>query len=179
MTDLPVSPLLRVGEGDQTAVQDCVERFGSLVWSLALRYSPSREEAEDAVQEVFIDVWRSASKFDPRQASDHGFVAMITRRRLIDRRRKRDRRPLLVAMPEGFQVASDEHEHMERRIRAGQAMEALDTLRPEQRRFLELSLVQGMSHGQIAEETGAPLGTVKSGIRRGLAEVRSRLRVDR
>jgi RNA polymerase sigma-70 factor (ECF subfamily) len=169
----PADLLARVARREPGAVRHCVATFGPLVWSLALRSSPTREDAEDAVQEVFVDLWRSAGRFDGNRSSPHGFVAMITRRRLIDRRRTRDRRPVLVALPEGLEPADDSHERLERRIAAQQAARALEGLKPEQRRFIELSLMQGMSHSEIARETGTPLGTVKTAIRRGLARVRA------
>src|SRR5215813_5986353 len=83
--------LARVASGDRGAVRDCIARYGGLVWSIARRFEGA--DAEDAVQEIFLDLWKSAARFDPRIASESAFVAMITRRRLIDRRRTRRRRP--------------------------------------------------------------------------------------
>ncbi len=164
--------LTRVAGGDQAAVRACIDTFGPLVWSLARRFSTTNEDAEDSVQEIFTDVWRSAGRFDRDRATAHGFVAMIARRRLIDRRRKEDRRPVLVALPEGMEPADDTHVALERRLRAQQVVRALDQLKPQQKRWLELSLLHGMSHSEIATETEAPLGTVKTGLRRGLAQLR-------
>ena len=70
-------------------MQACMDRFGGLVWSLARRVTRSTAEADDAVQEIFVDLWRSASRFDPSIANETTFVAMIARRRLIDRGRRR------------------------------------------------------------------------------------------
>ncbi|MBT8477709.1 MAG: sigma-70 family RNA polymerase sigma factor, partial [Gemmatimonadetes bacterium] len=95
--------LIRVAGGDQAAVRGCLDIFGPLVWSLARRFTVTSEDAEDAVQEIFTDVWRSADRFERNRATAHGFVAMIARRRLIDRRRKEDRRPVLVALPDGVE----------------------------------------------------------------------------
>ncbi|NNK48620.1 MAG: sigma-70 family RNA polymerase sigma factor [Gemmatimonadetes bacterium] len=164
--------LIRVAGGDQAAVRGCLDIFGPLVWSLARRFTVTSEDAEDAVQEIFTDVWRSADRFERNRATAHGFVAMIARRRLIDRRRKEDRRPVLVALPDGVEPADDAHVVLDRRLRAQQVVRALDRLKPQQKRWLELSLLQGMSHSEIASETGTPLGTVKTGIRRGLAKLR-------
>src|SRR5262245_60755498 len=85
------SILTRVAAGKTGAVDECLVRYGGLVWSLARRQSPSYADAEDAVQEIFIDLWNSAARFDERVASEVTFVAMIARRRLIDRRRKLSR----------------------------------------------------------------------------------------
>ena len=79
------SPLQRVADGDGDAIKICIDAYGSIVWSLARRMTTNNEEAEDAVQEIFIDLWKSAERFDPQQGSEVTFVAMIARRRLIDR----------------------------------------------------------------------------------------------
>ena len=78
--------------GDPLAVQECLDAYGGLVWSLARRMFQSRDDAEDAVQEIFVDIWRNADRFDPAQASETTFIAMIARRRLIDRLRYSNRR---------------------------------------------------------------------------------------
>src|SRR5215813_10857739 len=88
--------LARVAGGDPGAVRDCLARYGGLVWSIARRFEGG--DAEDAVQEIFLDLWRSAARFDPQIASEPAFVAMIARRRLIDRRRTRQRRPITEAI---------------------------------------------------------------------------------
>src|SRR5437016_3201627 len=85
--------LPRVAAGDAPAVEQCLDRYGGLIWSIALRFSASRADAEDAVQEVFIDLWKSAARFDRVRAAEATFVAMIARRRLIDRKRASDRGP--------------------------------------------------------------------------------------
>src|SRR3954470_11204914 len=91
-THLELPPLLgRVAAGDQQAVRECLARYGGLVWSIARRFEGN--DAEDAVQEIFLDLWRSAPRFDPQLSSEPAFVAMLARRRLIDRRRMRQRRP--------------------------------------------------------------------------------------
>ena len=88
----PVTNVLhRVAAGDRAAVRECLARYGGLVWSLVRRSTSDAAEAEDAVQEIFVDVWQSASRFDPAVASEATFIAMIARRRLIDRARRRNR----------------------------------------------------------------------------------------
>ncbi len=161
-----------VARGEPGAVKACLDQYGSLVWSLALRRTASREEAEDAVQEIFVDIWRSAERYDPAKSSEAGFVALIARRRLIDRSRKASRRPILTQLPDGLQAGSDDHEALERRVEASQLLEMVNELPEKQRDFIHLAIVTGLSHTQIAERTDTPLGTVKSNIRRGLAEIR-------
>ncbi len=172
----PVEPLLpRIAAGDERAVRDCVTRYGPLVWSLARRWSPEGLDAEDAVQEIFIDLWRTAARYDVSRTSEAGWVAMIARRRLIDRARRRERLPMLETIPDDFDVASDSERDLDREWRAEQARAILRELPASQRRMLELSLVHGKTHDEIARETETPLGTVKSHIRRGLQRARDLL----
>lgn len=171
-----LEPLLpRIAAGDERAVRDCVARYGALVWSLARRWSPDGSEAEDAVQEVFIDLWRTAARYDASRTSEAGWVAMIARRRLIDRARRRERLPALESIPDDFDVASESERDLDREWRAEQARAVLRELPPAQRRMLELSLLHGRTHDEIARETETPLGTVKSHIRRGLQRARDLL----
>jgi RNA polymerase sigma-70 factor (ECF subfamily) len=149
--------------------------YSGLVWSLARRFTRSTADAEDAVQEIFLDLWKSASRFEPERASEKTFVAMVARRRLIDLLRRAERRPQLTAIPEDVDFASDQQERLEQSVEASLAARALHALKPEQRHVLMLSVYHGMSHGEIVESTGLPLGTVKSHIRRGLAEIRASL----
>ena len=172
----PLAPLLpRIAAGDEHAVRDCVARYGALVWSLARRWSPDGSDAEDAVQEIFIDLWRTAARYDVSRTSEAGWVAMIARRRLIDRARRRERLPALESIPDGFDVASESERDLDREWRAEQARAVLRELPSAQRRMLELSLVHGRTHDEIARETETPLGTVKSHIRRGLQRARDLL----
>jgi RNA polymerase sigma factor (sigma-70 family) len=172
----PLEPLLpRIAAGDERAVRDCMTRYGALVWSLARRWSPDTSDAEDAVQEIFIDLWRTAARYDRARTSEAGWVAMIARRRLIDRSRKRERLPALESIPDDLDVASETERDLDREWRAEQARAVLRELPPAQRRMLELSLLHGKTHDEIARETETPLGTVKSHIRRGLQRARDLL----
>jgi RNA polymerase sigma-70 factor (ECF subfamily) len=172
-----VSPplLRRVAEGDSSAVRECLDRFGDLVWTLARRSSPSASDAEDAVQEIFLDLWKSAARYDPAVASEATFVAMIARRRLIDRRRSSQRRPRTEPLPETNEVPSDDPAAVELCMEAALAAKAVAQLRPEHRRMLLLSTCHGLSHQEIADSTGVPLGTVKAHVRRALLHVRAAL----
>lgn len=171
------TPLLeRVAAGDASAVQECVDRYGGLVWSLARRLAGNTSQAEDVVQEIFIDVWKSAPRFDPSKASEKTFITMIARRRLIDRLRREKRRPTLTSLEDAAEVRIDDDRRIELSVEASLAARVLDELRPEQRRVLKLAIYEGLSHGDIVELTKIPLGTVKSHIRRGLATIRERMR---
>lgn len=169
--------LARIAAGDGEAIQECIDTYGGLVWSLARRMAP--QAAEDAVQEIFIDLWNSAARYDESKASEKTFIATIARRRLIDRLRKKGRRPQTHSLPEpddpAPEPAVDDHLVIERGAEARMAARYLNELRPEQRRVIRLSVVEGMSHSEISAATGIALGTVKSHIFRGLAAVRERL----
>jgi len=165
--------LERIAAGDQTAVQECLKAYGGLVWSLALRMLRVREDAEDAVQEIFVDIWKNAGRFDSVLASEATFIAMIARRRLIDRLRHSQRRINADSLDDIVAEPSSRSDlSLQTNVEAREAAKALDQLRPEQRQVLQLSIVNGMSHQEIADATGMPLGTVKTHARRGLLQIR-------
>lgn len=175
-SDTGPTVLQRIAQGDASAVQECIDGYGALVWSLTRRLCPSVAEADDVVQEIFIDLWKSAARFDPGTASEATFVAMIARRRLIDLRRRLARRGESAELPEAVEDESVGHdEEAEVRDEAARARSAMAQLRPEQQRVLKLSVYEGLSHQQIADTTGMPLGTVKTHARRGLIRVRELL----
>lgn len=170
------STLKRVANGDQEAIKECLDRYGALVWTLARRFSPSRSDAEDAVQEIFVDLWKSAARFDEAASSEATFIAMIARRRLIDRQRRRKRRPDSEPLADVPQLPEAvESPRAELAVEAGQAARAVAQLRPEQQKVLLLATYHGLSHEEIASSTGLPLGTVKAHARRGLLKVRELL----
>lgn len=163
--------LNRIASGDKTAVETCLNTYGGLVWSLARRMCPN--DAEDAVQEIFIDIWKNAARFDAAQASETTFVAMIARRRLIDRIRKVTRQPNIDSFEDILVEPKDSGDRkIQLGVEARQAAEALKELRPEQRQILHLSIIQGFSHQEIADALAMPLGTVKTHARRGILRVR-------
>ena len=136
-------------------------------------------DAEDAVQEIFIEIWRNAARFDPRIASEATFITMIARRRLIDRQRKQSRaiatRPMEEDVVGGWQSQQD---RIDGEDDAERARKFMGRLRTAERRVLELSLFEGMSQSQISEAAGLPLGTVKTHARRGLMRLRQMLEAD-
>jgi RNA polymerase sigma-70 factor (ECF subfamily) len=175
----PQSPLLhRVASGDEAAVQECIARFGGLVWSLARRIGLPDAEAEDVVHEIFTELWKNGHKYDSSIASETAFVATIARRRLIDRRRRLGRQPLRTSLPddagEPIKVVRDGASVSEE---AGRAATAFVQLSAEQQRVLRLSVYEGLSHELISRATGMPLGTVKTHARRGLIRLRELLGV--
>jgi RNA polymerase sigma-70 factor (ECF subfamily) len=169
----PVLP--RIARGDQSAVRECLDRYGGLVWGLARRFLGNLADAEDAVQDVFVDLWKSAGRFDPALASEPTFVTLVARRRLIDGRRRTLRRPPAQPLPEALPAGPPGPDRAETADEAARAAQALAGLRDEQKRMIHLAIYQGLTHEEIAERTGVPLGTVKTHIRRGLMKVREAL----
>ncbi len=166
----------KIAGGDRAAFDLLVERYGRLVWALARRHCPDRNESEDAVQEILLDLWRSASRYEPGRARESTFVAMIARRRLIDRRRRaareRSGREAITHDPNVFERATSPDESGPD---ANRALRAIASLGEDERSVLSLSLGGGLTHSEIADRTGLPLGTVKSHLRRGLERVRRSL----
>lgn len=174
------SLLLRIARGDGDAVSECLDRYGPLVWSVAKRIWDDVATIEDIVQEVFIDVWKSAERFDPAKASEATFIATIARRRVIDRRRRVGRAPVHEQVDETSASAEDAGiEGVDLVDEARVARAALAALKPDQRRVILMSVVEGLTHPEIATATGLPLGTIKSHIRRGLDQAAQRLRAAR
>ena len=171
--------LQRMASGDPAAVRECMDRYGALVWSLARRLSRTASDAEDAAQEIFLDIWRSAARYDASRGSDTVFVATIARRRLIDRMRKKGGEPPMEP-PEALESIawSDPASLPETGIDAAHAARAMEELRPEQRQVLELGLMHGLSQSEIASRLRMPLGTVKSLMRRGLLRVREHMNIE-
>lgn len=168
--------LPRVGAAEPGAAEDLMNRYGGLVWSLARRHTRTAADAEDAVQEIFLALWKNAERFDAKRASEAAFITMIARRRLIDLHRHRQRRPPTEGLEADLDTLTD--------IRAGQievkaeanlAARAVGQLKPKEREVILLSTYHGMSHSEIANHVDMPLGTVKTYIRRGLMLVRDSL----
>jgi RNA polymerase sigma factor (sigma-70 family) len=168
--------LKRIALGDRSAVEDCLQAYGGLVWSLARRILRNNEDAEDAVQEIFLDIWKNAGRFDEEQSSETTFIAMIARRRLIDRLRHMGRRISPDSLEDvGVEPWIRSDRTMQVSVEASDAVRAIDELHPAQKRVLYLSIVQGLSHQEIADHMGLPLGTVKSHARRGMLQTREML----
>lgn len=176
---MQVPLLARIASGDSNAIDECIERYGGLVWSLARRLSPSVADAEDAVQEIFVDLWKNANRFREDVAGESTFVAMLARRRLIDRLRKSRRELESQPIDEmALQYAAPPQTPPAELAEEGsRATACLEGLRSDERRVLELSIYHGLPQTRIAEQTGLPLGTVKTHARRGLSQLRDCMQV--
>src|SRR5512145_2680273 len=173
------SILERVARGDQKAVRQCIDEFGGLVWAIARRMTRSRADAEDAVQEIFVDVWRSAARYDATQGSEKVFITTIARRRLIDRIRRGKMSQMMDSVESLEDVKwAEPGNDGEVRVEAERAAAVVARLRPDQRKVLRMGLLEGMTHSEIATATGMPLGTVKTQMRRGLIQVRQWMKIE-
>lgn len=164
--------LARIARGESQAIGPCIEMYGSLVWSMARRMSLSVADAEDAVQEIFVDVWRHAKRYNPNLGSEKVFISVLARRRLIDRARRMQRQRAIE------RPLASEHDNLSAQSAAEQDAEiaeactALQALPVAHQQAISLSLVEGLSHAEIADRLGWPLGTVKTVIRRGILRLR-------
>jgi RNA polymerase sigma-70 factor (ECF subfamily) len=174
---MPESLLQQIAAGDAASVAEFVRRHTGAIWNLARRFCAGPEDAEDASQEILLEIWKSAERYDPRVGSETTFALTIARRRLIDRLRRRGRQPAPALLADQ-DVAAPEHDtsqQAETGDEVARAKAALQQLRPEQRTVLQLSLAEGRTHQEIAAAIGIPLGTVKSHARRGLVRLRELL----
>ncbi len=168
-----MSILERIASGDRSAVSACIDTYSGLVWSLARRFLSNSADAEDAVQEIFLELWEKADRFDRSVAAEPTFIAMIARRRLIDRRRKLDREPASRPLDEiELSLFDDAQRVLEASAEVQRVVDVISTMKPEQQEVIGMASWLGMSHGAIAKQTGIPLGTVKSYMSRGLTKIR-------
>jgi RNA polymerase sigma factor (sigma-70 family) len=172
------SLLERIAAGEAAAVKECMDAYGNLVWALARRMSASAADAEDATQEIFLEIWKSAARYDAGVASEAVFITTIARRRLIDRLRARKRRPVTEEFDEERSHPGDSGDRGALAAEASIASRALAQLGDAQREILLLGIVEGLTHSEIATATGKPLGTVKTQMRRGLIKIRELLGAD-
>jgi RNA polymerase sigma-70 factor (ECF subfamily) len=172
------SLLERIAAGNAGAVKECMDAYGNLVWALARRLSASAADAEDATQEIFLDIWKSAGRYDSSLASEAVFITTIARRRLIDRLRARKRRPITEEFDEEQVRVGDDGEAGPMAVEVSNASRALAQRGDGQREILLLGIVDGLTHSEIATATGKPLGTVKTQMRRGLIKIRELLGTD-
>ena len=180
-SDLSDGELLsRLYSGEISSLEALYNRYGGYVHALAFRVLGSVEEAEEVVQDVFWQLWKTKIRYDPAQGRFSTWLFVIARNRSLDRLRSKRRRPLTEPLPadsSGAPAAVDDPEESafiaERRRRV---LTALGQLPSAQRQALELSFYQGMTHREIAERLGEPLGTVKSRIKMGMDKLKLSLR---
>jgi RNA polymerase sigma factor (sigma-70 family) len=187
MLPMPSSPdhhcdeaavMVRIVQQDQAALGQLYDRYARIIYAMAYKSLASVEECEEVVLDVFSQVWKTADRYDPKRARVDTWLFMMARSRVLDRLRSRQRRSkvtdaVITLDPPNHQTGPDEH--VEISERRSQVVAALEQIPPEQRQVLELSYYQGLSHGEIAAQTGIALGTVKTRIRLGLEKLRTAL----
>jgi RNA polymerase sigma-70 factor (ECF subfamily) len=162
--------LTRLGRRDENAMEDIFRRYSGPVYSVALRVLHDTGQAEDVLQEVFLQLWRNPTAFDQDRGSLGAWLMVVARNRAIDllRRRKPSDSVEDVILASSVNVADE----AVRNVMMGKVHRALAELPSEQRKSLELAYFEGLSHTEIASRTGDPLGTVKTRIRQALITLR-------
>ena len=163
----------RIRAGDQQAMSQLYDRYGKVVYAVALRVLQDTAAAEDILQDIFLQLWRNPDAFDASRGSLAPWLAVIARHRAIDRLRKR--RPETDIEDCVIAAGPDLRDETERALIIEKARAVLAEMNPEQRKALELAYFQGLTHTEIAEKTGEPLGTIKTRIRSGLQLLRAKL----
>jgi RNA polymerase sigma-70 factor (ECF subfamily) len=179
-SDPDLDLMRRVAANDAEAVATLYDRFGSLVYRLAYQAMPTRADAEDAVQEVFVRLWRTADRYDPKRAALVTWVMLISRRHLVDRLRRARARVKATALDEkqGQQTQAPEAARpdagIQRDERFAELMVRISRLPELQRTVVTRAYLGGQTLRQIGEELKTPIGTVKSALSRALVRLRER-----
>lgn len=178
--------LAAIADGDAAAFTELYDRLGSTVFGVVRRLIRDEGFAQDVVQEVFTDVWRNASRFDPTAASARSWVMVVAHRRAVDRIRReqasrdRDERTAVrnTTVLGNDQSGDDAVEHLHLEIERRRVKAALVGLTGNQREAIELAYFGGLTHVEVAAYLNVPLGTVKSRIRDGMTQLRHVLGVE-
>ena len=168
-------PLLpQIAAGEVSAVDRFVERYGGLIWSLARKMTRTSHDAEDVVQEIFIDLWKNASTFQPERGTEVTFVSVIARRRLVDRIRKQSATVQVMELTDHtvMQTVASGLNSLEMADELSKVRSCMEQLTAHAQSVLQLILQEGMSHQEVSTSLSMPLGSVKSFARRGLLALR-------
>jgi RNA polymerase sigma factor (sigma-70 family) len=170
----------QIAQQDQMALSKLYDRYARLIYSVAYRSLGSAEESEEVVMDVFAQVWRTADRYDGAKARVDTWLLMMARSRVCDRLRSGQRRGKVAEALIQFEAPMERSspgpsEDLEIQERRSTVIAALSDLPPEQRQVLELAYYGGLSHREIADQTGVAIGTVKTRVRLGLEKLRSAL----
>ena len=162
--------------GDESALAALYDRYSGALYGLLLRILKDTHAAEEVLQDLFLHLWRTASRFDANRGSMTAWLMVMARNRAISRLR-RGNRAAMADDPEGYLLESapdpaNLEDEAARRQMAGRLRAAMANLPGEQREALELAYFEGMTQTEIAERTGAPLGTVKSRVRAAMQSLK-------
>ncbi len=174
----------RVATNEEAGVGELYDRFGSLVFRMAIQSLPTRDEADDAVQEIFVRLWKTADRYDPRKAALVTWVMLLTRRHLVDKLRRKRARIKTSLFDDGSTGANGNGRNtpatkeisarMERDENFKALMLRVNTLPELQRTVVIRAYLGGQTLRQISEELDTPLGTIKSALSRALVRLRER-----
>ena len=170
--------LQRVREGEQEAFAGLYDRTAARVFGMVRRVVHDPQLAEDVTQEVFVEVWRTAARFDPARGSAISWLLTVAHRRAVDRVRSEQaarNRNDKVGRRDVERPADDVVEEVERTLDHDRVRGALDVLSPVQREAVELAYYGGNTHREVARRLDVPLGTVKTRLRDGLSRLRDHL----
>jgi RNA polymerase sigma-70 factor (ECF subfamily) len=169
---------VRLRERDMASLEALYARYASYVYALALRILGRSEEAEEVVQDVFWQLWKTETAYEPARASFRTWLFAITRSRCLDRlRHHRSRSDSEMPRASGLGSApSDPEQEAILAERQKHVVAAFQALPEPQRRVLEMGFFNGLTHREIAERLGEPLGTVKSRIKMGMDKLKDSLR---
>jgi RNA polymerase sigma-70 factor (ECF subfamily) len=164
--------VLLAARSEESALAELYDRYGRTAYGLALRILRDKDLAEDAVQEAFLAVWRTASRFVPEKAKASTWILTLAHRRAVDivRREQRRRAEPLDHAPEPTVEGVDEDAFL--RLQRERVQTTLRQLPDAQREALELAYYGGLSQSELAERLGPPLGTIKSRMFTGLSRMR-------
>ena len=169
----------RIAADDEGAVGELYDRFGSLVYRMAFQALPSRTDAEDAVQEVFVRLWRTADRYDADRSALVTWVMLIARRHLVDKLRRTRSRISAVSVEEPATLGEASTPPASEGLVRGESFERLlkkiEALPELQRTVVTRAYLGGQTLRQIGEELDTPLGTVKSALSRALVRLRERV----
>jgi RNA polymerase sigma-70 factor (ECF subfamily) len=171
--------LALVARSEETALAEVYDRFGAVAYGLALRVLRDEGLAQDAVQDAFLTVWRTANTFSAERGAARTWILTLVHRRAVDlvRREQRRRGDPLESAPEP--VASEQTDQLAwLRFERERVQSALRKLPDQQRESLELAYYGGFTQSQLAERLGEPLGTIKSRMHTGLARLRELLEAE-
>jgi RNA polymerase sigma-70 factor (ECF subfamily) len=170
----------RMVAGEAEALAELYDRFAPLMLAVARRILGGAGDAEEVLQEAFLQAWNQAERYDPGRSSVSTWLVLIARTRALDRLRSRGARDRAAqasaAEPPPPDTSSRLDEHVLHRERRRRVREALAAIPAEQRRVLELAFYEGLSQSEIATRTGTPLGTVKTRALLGMKKLRQALR---
>jgi RNA polymerase sigma-70 factor (ECF subfamily) len=176
--DADLSLMRRVAGDDDRAVAELYDRFGSLVYRMAYQAMPTRADTEDAVQEVFVRLWRTAKRYDPKRAALVTWVMLISRRHLVDKLRRSQARVKAAALENGVGESQTGvtagGERIETDERFASLLKRVQELPELQRTVVTRAYLGGQTLRQIGEELNTPIGTVKSALSRALVRLRER-----